>query len=45
MSQTVSATLTQQNNYQFLVDFGAGVPALQTDEFPPLGAGAGPAPS
>ena len=45
MSQTVSATITQQNNYQFLVDFGAGVAALQTDEHPPLGAGEGPSPS
>jgi uncharacterized OsmC-like protein len=45
MSNTVSVTLTQHSNYQFLVDFGAAVPQLQTDEPTPLGAGEGPAPT
>lgn len=44
MSETVSITITQQENYQFLVDFGAAIPALLADEPAPLGAGAGPAP-
>ena len=42
MSNTVS--ITQQNNYQFLVDFGTGTP-VQADEAAPLGAGEGLSPS
>jgi uncharacterized OsmC-like protein len=45
MSHTVSITVTQQNDYQFLVDFGAALPPLLADEPAPLGAGAGPSPS
>lgn len=45
MSNTVSVTITQQSNYQFLVDFGTGIPAVQADEPAPLGAGEGPSPS
>ena len=45
MSNLVSVTITQQSNYQFIVDFGAGIPPLQADERPPLGAGEGPTPS
>ena len=45
MSNFVSVTINQQSNYQFIVDFGAGIPPLQTDEHPPLGAGEGPTPS
>ena len=45
MSHTVSITVTQQGNYQFLVDFGAALPPLLADESAPLGNGAGPAPS
>lgn len=45
MSHTVSITVTQQSNYQFLVDFGAALPQLLADEPAPLGAGAGPSPS
>ena len=41
----VSVTITQLHDYQFLVDFGAAIPSLQTDEPPPLGAGEGPSPS
>lgn len=44
MSDPASATITQQDNFRFLVDFGAGIPALQTDEPAPLGAGEGPSP-
>ena len=45
MSHTVSITVTQKNNYQFLVDFGAALQQLLADEPAPLGAGAGPSPS
>ena len=44
MSDPASVTITQQDNFRFLVDFGAGIPALQTDEPAPLGAGEGPSP-
>ena len=36
MSNTVSVTITQQSNYQFLVDFGTGIPPVQADEPAPL---------
>lgn len=45
MSHTVSVTVTQQSNYQFLVDFGAAMPELLGDEPAPIGAGSGPSPS
>jgi uncharacterized OsmC-like protein len=45
MSDSVSVTVTQQSNYQFLVDFGASIPSLLADEPAPLGAGEGPSPS
>lgn len=45
MSHTVSITITQQKNYQFLVDFGADLPQVLADEPAPLGADAGPSPS
>jgi len=45
MSHEVSITVTQQSNYQFLVDFGAAIPELLADEPTPLGAGEGPSPS
>lgn len=45
MSQVVSITVTQQKEYQFLVDFGAAIPKLLADEPPPLGADAGPSPN
>lgn len=38
-------TLEQQEDYAFLVRFSDEVPALLTDEPPPLGKGAGPNPS
>lgn len=45
MSDDVSVTITQKSSYQFLVDFGAGIPSLLADEPAPLGAGEGPAPN
>lgn len=45
MAETVSITITQQNNYQFLVDFGAAIPGLLVDEPAPLGEGNGPSPT
>ena len=45
MSETVSVTVTQKQNYQFLVDFGAGMPSLMADEPSPMGEGEGPAPT
>lgn len=45
MSHPARITVTQQRDYQFLVDFGGAFPALQADEPPPLGSGEGPSPS
>ncbi len=45
MSHTVRITVTQQSNYQFLVDFGSALPQMLADEPAPLGTGAGPSPS
>ena len=45
MSDVVSITVSQQSNYQFLVDFGAALPQMLGDEPAPLGGGAGPSPS
>lgn len=45
MAETLSVTITQQKNYQFLVDFGQGMPSLLADEPAPLGQGDGPAPT
>ena len=38
------ARLQQQQDYQFRIDFGAGLPSLVGDEHPPLGQGVGPTP-
>ena len=40
----VRITLRQQQNYQFQVDFGEGIPPLLVDEPAPLGTGQGPSP-
>lgn len=45
MSNEVSITLTRQDRYRFLVDFGPGLAPLVADEPPPLGTGAGPSPT
>jgi uncharacterized OsmC-like protein len=37
--------LTQQADYRFQCDFGAGKPAWTVDEPPPLGQGSGPSPT
>jgi uncharacterized OsmC-like protein len=42
--QTIQVHLTQQQDYQFEVDFGGAVPVLAADEPPPLGSGRGPSP-
>jgi len=41
---TITVSLTQQQDYRFLIEFGAPVPAVVGDEPPPLGAAAGPSP-
>lgn len=43
-NDSVTVRLLQQQDYQFDVQFGAGVPALLADEPPPLGQGRGPSP-
>ncbi len=40
----VRITLRQQQDYQFQVDFGEGIPPLLADEPTPLGSGQGPSP-
>lgn len=45
MSNPVSITITQQRDYQFLVDFGAAIPQLLADEPLPIGTGEGPSPT
>lgn len=45
MSQTVSVTITQLENYRFSVDFGEGLPQIVADEPAPMGDGTGPDPS
>ncbi len=44
-SKDIVVTLTQQQGYAFVVDFGESLPELLTDEPAPLGEGAGPNPS
>ncbi|MCM3565668.1 MAG: OsmC family protein [Hydrogenophaga sp.] len=44
MSESLSITVTRQQGYQFLVDFGAGMPDITADLPAPLGQGAGPSP-
>ena len=45
MSEPISVTITRQENYQFLVDFGPNIAKIVADEPAPLGATAGPSPS
>lgn len=42
--QLIDITLTQQEDYRFLIDFGGAVPAITGDEPPPLGQSKGPSP-
>ena len=42
MSETICVTITRQEKYKFLVDFGENIPQAIADEPPPLGDGAGP---
>ena len=44
MSETICVTITRQEKYRFLVDFGESIPSMLADESPPLGDGAGPSP-
>lgn len=45
MAEQVSVTVTHQDKYRFLVDFGPGIAQTVADEPPPIGDGAGPSPS
>lgn len=45
MSNQVAVTITRQDRYRFLVDFGGGLAPAMADEPPPLGTGAGPSPT
>jgi uncharacterized OsmC-like protein len=44
MSEEVSVTITRQDKYRFLIDFGPDVAKTMADEPAPLGDGAGPSP-
>ena len=44
MTETHSVTLRQMENFQFSHDYGGALPAIVSDEPPPLGAAAGPSP-
>lgn len=44
MSEQTLVTITRQSGYQFLVDFGKGLPTWLADEPAPLGQGTGPSP-
>jgi uncharacterized OsmC-like protein len=45
MSEQISVTVTRQNKYRFLVDFGPDIAKTVADEPAPLGEGAGPSPT
>ena len=45
MGEEVSVTITRQDKYRFLVDFGPAIAPTRADEPPPLGDGAGPSPT
>lgn len=44
MTEAISVTITRQEKYKFLVDFGGTIPQSVADLSPPLGDGAGPTP-
>jgi uncharacterized OsmC-like protein len=41
----VAVSITRQDRYRFVVDFGAGLAPATADEPPPLATGAGPSPT
>ena len=45
MTNQVSVTITRQEKYRFVVDFGPGVAPSIADEPPPLGDGSGASPT
>jgi uncharacterized OsmC-like protein len=45
MSNEVTVTISRQDRYRFLVDFGPGLAPSTADEPAPLGTGAGPSPT
>jgi len=45
MSEQISVTVTRQDKYKFLVDFGPDIAKTVADEPAPLGDGAGPSPT
>jgi uncharacterized OsmC-like protein len=45
MGEEVSVTITRQDKYRFLVDFGPVIAQTVADEPPPLGDRAGPSPT
>lgn len=45
MSEAHSVTITRQDKFSFLVEFGPNLGQIIADETPPLGDGKGPAPS
>ncbi len=45
MSEEISVTVTRQDKYKFLVDFGPDIAKTVADEPAPLGDGAGPSPT
>lgn len=45
MSDQISVTITRQDKYRFVVDFGPGLAPAVADEPAPLGDGAGPSPT
>ena len=44
MSHVISATLEQEQDYRFAIDFADGAPGIHGDEPPPLGKASGPSP-
>jgi organic hydroperoxide reductase OsmC/OhrA len=44
MNDEVSVTITRQDKYRFLVDFGPNIASTVADEPAPIGDGAGPSP-
>ena len=45
MSEVVTVSLEQDQDFRFAIHFSADIPVLYADEPPPLGKGTGPSPS